>query len=96
MAAGTNTRTVEVVRRELESEREQLADAADDLRESVSKATDITGKLKANLPAVTAGALALGFLVAGGVGATARLIFRRGREGETKATLGRFRLVDRD
>jgi hypothetical protein len=96
MAAGTNTRTVEVVRRELESEREQLADAADDLRESVSKATDITGKLKANLPAVTAGALALGFLVAGGVGATARLIFRRGREGETKVTLGRFRLVDRD
>jgi hypothetical protein len=96
MAAGTNTRTVEVVRRELESEREQLADAADDLRESVSKATDITGKLRANLPAVTAGALALGFLVAGGVGATARLIFRRGREGETKATLGRFRLVDRD
>jgi hypothetical protein len=96
MAAGTNTRTVEVVRRELESEREQLADAADDLRESVSKATDITGKLRANLPAATAGALALGFLVAGGVGATARLIFRRGREGETKAALGRFRLVDRD
>jgi hypothetical protein len=96
MAAGTNSRTVEVVRRELESEREQLADAADDLRESVSKATDITGKLRANLPAATAGALALGFLLAGGVGATARLIFRRGREGETKATLGRFRLVDRD
>ncbi len=96
MAAGTNNRTVEVVRRELESEREQLADAADDLRESVSKATDITGKLRANLPAATAGALALGFLVAGGVGATARLIFRRGREGETKAALGRFRLVDRD
>ncbi len=96
MAAGTNNRTVEVVRRELESEREQLADAADDLRESVSKATDLTGKLRANLPAATAGALALGFLVAGGVGATARLIFRRGREGETRAALGRFRLVDRD
>ena len=42
------------------------------------------------------GALGVGFLLAGGVGATARLIFRRGREGETKATLGRFRLVDRD
>jgi hypothetical protein len=96
MAAGTNARTVDVVRRELESEREQLAEAADDLRESVGKATDITGKLRANLPAVTVGALAFGFLVAGGVGATARLIFRRGREGETKAALGRFRLVDRD
>ena len=96
MAAGTNTRTVEVVRRELEAEREQLADAADGLRDSVGKATDITGKLRANLPAVTVGALAVGFFVAGGVGATARLVFRRGREGETKAALGRFRLVDRD
>jgi hypothetical protein len=96
MAGGTNTRTVEDVRRDLESEREQLADAADSLRESVGKATDISGRLRANLPAVAAGALAVGFLVAGGVGATARLIFRRGREGETKAKLGRFRLVDRD
>jgi hypothetical protein len=81
MAGGTNTRTVEDVRRDLESEREQLADAADSLRESVGKATDISGRLRANLPAVAAGALAIGFLVAGGVGATARLIFRRGREG---------------
>jgi hypothetical protein len=96
MAAGTNTRSVEDIRRDLESEREQLADAAESLRESVGKATDISGKIRANLPAVAAGALAVGFLVAGGVGATARLIFRRGREGETKAKLGRFRLVDRD
>jgi hypothetical protein len=77
MAAGTNTRTVEVVRQELETEREHLAEAADDLRESVGKATDITGKVRANLPAAAAGALAVGFIVAGGVGATARLIFRR-------------------
>jgi hypothetical protein len=77
MAAGANTRTVEVVRQELESEREHLAEAADDLRESVSKATDITGKLRANLPVAAAGAVAVGFLFAGGVGATARLIFRR-------------------
>jgi hypothetical protein len=77
MAAGTNARTVEVVRRDLETEREHLAEAADDLRESVAKATDITGKIRANLPAAAAGALAVGFLVAGGVGATARLIFRR-------------------
>jgi hypothetical protein len=81
MAGGTNTRTLEDVRRDLESEREQLADAADSLRESVGKATDISARLRANLPAVAAGALAVGFLVAGGVGATARLIFRRGREG---------------
>jgi len=94
--AGSNSRTVADVRREIETEREQLAGAADSLRESFGEATDINGKLRANLPAVAVGALGIGFLLAGGVGATARLIFRRGREGETKAALGRFRLVDRD
>jgi hypothetical protein len=94
--AGSNSRTVEEVRRDIESEREQLAGAAENLRESIGEATDISGKLRSNLPAVAAGALGLGFVLAGGVGATARLIFRRGREGETKAKLGRFRIVDRD
>jgi hypothetical protein len=94
--AGSNSRTLDQVRRDIESEREQLAGAAENLRESIGEATDISGKLRSNLPAVAAGALGLGFLLAGGVGATARLIFRRGREGETKATLGRFRIVDRD
>jgi hypothetical protein len=94
--AGSNSRTVADVRREIEAEREQLADAADSLRESIGEATDIRGKLRGNLPAAAIGALGVGFLLAGGVGATARLLFRRGREGETKARLGRFRLVDRD
>jgi hypothetical protein len=94
--AGSNSRTVADVQREIETERDQLAGAAESLRESISEATDISGKLRANLPAVAVGALGIGFLLAGGVGATARLVFRRGREGETKATLGRFRLVDRD
>ena len=94
--AGSNSRSVADVRRDIEVEREQLADAAENLRESIGEATDVGGKLRANLPAAAAGALALGFVLAGGIGATARLIFRRGREGETKAKLGRFRLVDRD
>ena len=94
--AVNNSRTVEQVRHDIEVEREQLAGAADSLREEISEATDITGKLRANLPVVAAGALGVGFLLAGGVGATARLIFGRGREGETKAKLGRFRIVDRD
>ena len=63
---------------------------------SVAEATDVGAKLRAHLPVVAAGALGAGFLLAGGIGATVRLIFRRGREGETKAPLGRFRLVDRD
>ncbi|HEX7143702.1 MAG TPA: hypothetical protein VF225_00190 [Gaiellaceae bacterium] len=94
--AGSNSRTLEEVRREIESERDQLAGAADTLREEIGEATNIGAKVRSNLPAVAVGALGVGFLLAGGVGATARLIFRRGREGETKAKLGRFRFVDRD
>jgi hypothetical protein len=94
--AGRNARTIDQVRRDIQSEREQLAGAADGLRESLGEATNISGKLRSNLPAVAGGAVAIGFLLAGGVGATARLIFRRGREGDTKAKLGRFRIVDRD
>ena len=94
--AGRNARTVDQVRRDIEAEREQLAGAAESLRESIGEATNIGAKVRANLPIVAAGALGVGFLLAGGVGATARLIFRRGREGETKAQVGRFRLVNRD
>jgi hypothetical protein len=94
--AANNSRTVADVRREIESEREELAGAAESLRDSIGEATNVRAKLRANLPAAAIGALGMGFLLAGGVGATARLIFRRGREGETKAQVGRFRLVDRD
>jgi hypothetical protein len=94
--AGSNSRTLADVQRDIETEREQLADAAESLRESIGEATDVRAKLRANLPAAAIGALGVGFLLAGGAGATARLIFRRGREGETKAQVGRFRLVDRD
>ncbi len=94
--AGSNSRTLDEVRRDIESEREQLAGAAETLREEIGEATNIGAKLRANLPVVAAGALGVGFLLAGGVGATARLIFGRGRERETKAKLGRFRVVDRD
>ena len=77
--AGSNNRTLEEVRRDIESEREQLAGAADTLRDEISEATNIGAKLRANLPAVAVGALGVGFVLAGGVGATARLIFRRAR-----------------
>jgi hypothetical protein len=75
-----NGRTPDTVRREIESEREQLAQAVEELREGLGEATDIAGKLRAKLPAVAAGALGAGFFVAGGIGATMRLLARRGRE----------------
>lgn len=95
MATG-NARTPEQVRLELEAERERLASAVDSLRAEVKDATDIGGKIRANLPAVAVAALGAGFFIAGGIGATARLFARRGREGKEKARFGRFSFVDRD
>jgi hypothetical protein len=93
--ATRNARKPEDVRAEIQTERERLASAVDDLREGLGEATNIAGKLRSRLPLVAAGALGAGFVVAGGIGATARLLIRRGREGKTKAKLGPLKLVDR-
>jgi hypothetical protein len=89
-------RTPEVIRSELERERDELAHAADELRGSLGEALDVTGKLRAKLPIAAGAALGAGFILSGGIGATMRLLMRRSREGTTKAQVGRFRLVDRD
>jgi hypothetical protein len=94
--AARNGRTEAQVRRDIEAERGQLADAVEDLRGGLAEVTDISGKLRSNLPLVAAGALGAGFFIAGGVGATMRLFARRSREGTTKAKFGPFSLVDRD
>ena len=95
MATSTNNRTTEEVRRDIAAERDRLADAVEDLRAGLGEATDIGGKLRARLPMVAAGALGAGFLIAGGIGATARLLFRRGREGKEKARFGPCAFIDR-
>jgi hypothetical protein len=94
--ATRNGRTEEQVRRDIEAERDQLADAVEDLRGGIEEVTDIGARLRAKLPAVAIGALGAGFVLAGGIGATMRLVARRSREGTTKAKLGPFSLVDRD
>ena len=94
--ATNNSRTLEQVRLEIEAEREQLADAVDHLRSEIDEVTDVKAKLRAHLPIVAATALGAGFFFAGGIGATMRLLARRGREGTTKARVGRFSFVDRD
>jgi hypothetical protein len=73
-------RTPEAVRREIETEREQLAHAVEELREGLGEATDVVGKLRARLPGVAAGALGAGFFLAGGVGATMRFLARKSRD----------------
>ena len=90
-----NERTPAEVRRDLASERDELAGAVEDLRKEIDEVTDVAGKLRANLPVVTAGALGAGFLLAGGIGATMRFLARRGREGREKARFGPFSFVER-
>ena len=93
--AGRDGRTAAEVRRDIETEREQLASAVDELRAGIGEVTDISSKLRGKLPLVAAGALGAGFVLAGGIGATMRLLMRRSREGTTKARVGPFSIVDR-
>lgn len=86
-----NGRTPADVRREIAAEREQLAEAMDELRADL----DVTDKLREKAPAFAAGALGVGFVLAGGLGATMRLLARRGREGKEKARVGPFSFVER-
>jgi len=83
-------RTTAQIRRELESERERLTEAVGSLRQEL----DLGKALKAKLPVVAAGAAGAGFFLAGGIGATMRLLTRRGREGKTRATVGGFSVID--
>ena len=69
-------RTTDQVRRDIETEREQLATAVDDLR----GAADLTTAMRGKLPVLAAAAAGAGFFLAGGIGATMRLLARKGRE----------------
>jgi hypothetical protein len=92
----SNGRTAEQVKREIEVERGQLAGAVEHLRGEIGEAANISGRLKSKLPVVAAGAASVGFVLAGGVGATMRYFARRGREGNEKVRLGRWSVLDRD
>ena len=78
--ASVNGRTPDTVRREIEAERIRLATAVEQLRDGLGEVTDVAGKMRSNLPVVTAGALGAGFFLAGGIGATMRFLARKGRE----------------
>lgn len=68
------TRTEQQIRTELEAERTELASAVENLRTSIQ--TDV----KKKMPLLAAGAASVGFVFAGGIGATMRYVARRGRE----------------
>lgn len=90
--ATTKARTLEQVRKDIEGERERLAGAVEHLRGELG----VAGKLKAKLPVVAGGAASVGFVLAGGIGATMRYFARRGRDGREKARVGRWSLRDRN
>ena len=70
--AAPKTPTPGEVRREIADERRQLAEAVESLRAGL----DPRGKL----PLLAAAAAGAGFVLAGGIGATMRLLARRSRE----------------
>jgi len=75
-----NGRTPDTLRSEIEHERRELAEAVEHLREGLGEATNVSAKLRSNMPAVAAGAVGAGFFLAGGIGATMRFFARKGRE----------------
>jgi hypothetical protein len=89
--ARANGRSPDEVRRDIARERDELAGAVDDLRAGIGEAASLKGRL----PLLAAGAAGVGFVLAGGIGATMRLVVRRGREGRERARVGRYSVVDR-
>jgi hypothetical protein len=87
-----NGRSATQVRKEIALERDQLAEAVEDLR---GAALDVNSQIRSKLPLIAAGAAGVGFVIAGGIGATARYFARREREAEEKARFGRFRVLYR-
>jgi hypothetical protein len=83
---------VENLRRQLARERAELAVDLAALRDGASPSAAV----RSRLPLAAAAAFAGGFVLAGGIGATMRLLFRRGREGQEVARFGRYVVLDRD
>jgi hypothetical protein len=90
-----NGRSPEDVRRDIASEREQLAGAVTQLKTEIGETTDVAARIRSKLPLAAVGALGAGFVLAGGIGATMRFLARRGREGNVKAKLGPYAVIDR-
>jgi Protein of unknown function (DUF3618) len=86
-----NSRTPQQIRAEIAAQRDELARAVNELRGGMG----FTDQIRAKLPALAAGAFGTGFVLAGGIGATMRLLARRSREGKERVRFGPYALVDR-
>ncbi len=67
------------LRGRIAAERDELARAVSELRNQVSATTDVGSHAARRLAPLTAAAAAAGFLVAGGLGATLRIVAVRRR-----------------
>jgi hypothetical protein len=76
------SRSTDEVRRDIEEERRRLTAAVSSLRGEIG----FGRSLRSQLP-FAAAALVAGFVLAGGIGATVRLLFRRGRERKGRLAL---------
>lgn len=94
--AASKSRTPEQVCRDIEAERDRLAGAVEHLRGELDAAANLTGKLRAKLPALAGGTATVGFVLAGGIGATMRYFARRGRDRHEKTRVGHWSLRDRN
>jgi hypothetical protein len=73
------TRTPEEIRASIESNREGLGTAVEQLRGEVARLTDWRGQLRRQQPQVLIGAAAAGFILGGGIAALGALTFGRRR-----------------
>jgi len=69
----------ETIRSEIRTERAELAEAVGQLRGAVARVKRLGSKVRSKQALGAGGAVALGFVKAGGLGATARLLRRRKR-----------------
>jgi hypothetical protein len=87
------------VRAALREERQRLVESLDELRGEIDEVTDVRAQLEERivpvLPVALLAAFAVGFVLAGGIGATVRLVLRVSREGRVKARAGPLALVVR-
>jgi hypothetical protein len=76
MATTETTHEKERLQRELEQERQELAESVEAFRANAN----LTGVLRERLPLILVATFAASFVLAGGIGATMRLLARRSRE----------------
>ena len=79
------------IRRRLQDERHLLVVSLDELRGELKASTDVRAiidrRVRPILPLAVGGALATGFVLSGGIGASVRYALRRSRDGEVRRQL---------